>query len=282
MKFTSENFCPICASPMRQINGGYSICKICGYMMSYEQPGAGADVISLDAVREKNFRFICKVIKEKFPHGKTILDVGSSTGCFLKVASDEGFSVTGLEPDIHLAGNARSQGHNVIDGFFPHAKNLSTQKYDIIMFNDSFEHIPNLMEVLQGIRDHLKNTGVAIINLPTSDGIIFKTALLLNKLGIRAQLNRLWQKGFSSPHLHYFNVRNLKRLFENNGFIMQYNSPLHCYTIKGLWGRISCKSSFLVSISAWLGMVLLYPLLTLQSDCFMACFSLFRKEEGNL
>jgi uncharacterized protein (DUF983 family) len=38
------------------------MCKACGYMMSHEQPGAGAEVVSLEAVREKNNRFICRTI----------------------------------------------------------------------------------------------------------------------------------------------------------------------------------------------------------------------------
>jgi SAM-dependent methyltransferase len=250
--------------------------------MSHEQPGAGAEVVSLEAVREKNYRFICNIIREKFPGLKSILDVGSSDGYFLKVANDEGFSVTGLEPASHLAEKARLNGFNVINGFFPGVKDLLNKIYDIVIFNDSWEHIPNLQESLQGIKEHLKRTGIAIINLPSSDGIIFKTAFLLNKLGIKTPFNRLWQKGFASPHLHYFNVRNLKQFFENNGFVMRYSSPLYYYTIKGLWGRISCKSPFFVSIFAWLCMVLLYPLVTLCSDCFMACFSISENTGKNV
>ena len=202
------------------------------------------------------------------------MDVGSSTGHFLKLASEEGLAVTGLEPAVHLADQARSQGYDVITGFFPDADGIASKMYDIIIFNDSFEHIPNLTDILQGIKNHLKERGLAIINLPTSDGIIFRTAFFFNKLGMSTPFNRLWQKGFASPHLHYFNVRNLKTFFENNGFVMQYSSPLHYYSIKGLWKRISCKSPFFVSIFAWLCMVLLYPLIRLFSDCFMACFSI--------
>jgi len=258
------------------------MCKACGYMMSHEKPGAGAEVVSLDAVREKNFRFICKTIKENFFGLKTILDVGSSDGHFLKVANDEGFSVTGLEPAAHLAEKARLHGFYVIDGFFPGARGLSNRLYDIITFNDSWEHFPNLQESLKGIKEHLNKAGIAIINLPSSDGIIFKTAFLLNKIGIRTPFNRLWQKGFSSPHLHYFNVRNLKLLFENNGFVTRCSSPLRFYTIKGLWKRIICKSPFFVSVFAWLCMALLYPLVILCSDCFMACFSLSGSAEENI
>jgi 2-polyprenyl-3-methyl-5-hydroxy-6-metoxy-1,4-benzoquinol methylase len=244
-------------------------------MMSREQPGAGAEVESIDAVREKNFRTICGAIKKQFPRTRTVLDVGSSTGLFLKTARDSGFSATGLEPAVHLAEETRRRGYDVINGFFPGAQELADKKYDIIIFNDSFEHIPNLQELIQSIKNHLdKTNGIAIINLPSSGGLMFKTAFLLYRLGIHAPFDRLWQKGFASPHLHYFNVRNLNILFEHHGFVMQYTTPLRYYTIKGLWKRISCKSSFLVSLVSWVGMVMFYPFFMLHSDCFMACFSL--------
>ena len=186
------------------------MCKMCGYMMSHEQPGAGAEFISLDTVREKFFRLICKTIKERYPQARTVLDVGSSTGHFLKITGDEGFSITGLEPDVYIADNARLQGHTVINGFFPNTESLSTQMYDIIIFNDSLEHITNL------------------------------------------------------------------------GFIMRHSSPLHYYTIKGLWGRISCKSPFFFSIFAESCMVVLYPLSKFYNDCFMACFSFFAEEKEDV
>jgi 2-polyprenyl-3-methyl-5-hydroxy-6-metoxy-1,4-benzoquinol methylase len=245
-------------------------------MLSQLLPNAGEiEVLSLAEVREKNFRFICKIIKEKLPEAKTVLDVGSSIGHFLKVANEEGLSITGLEPAVHLANETRAQGYEVINDFFPHAKDL--EKYDIIIFNDSLEHILDMQETLQGIKDHLKNSGLVIINLPSSDGIIFKISFLLYKLGIKAYFDRLWQKGFASPHLHYFNKKNLKQLFENNGFAMRYSALLPFYTLKGLWKRISCKSSFFVSIPAWLCMIFLYPLFRLKSDIFMACFSFPRQ-----
>ena len=244
-------------------------------MLSDDLPGAGAEVVSLEAVREKNFRFICNMIKNKLSIKclNTILDVGSSTGLFLDVASSEGFSVTGLEPDVNLAVKTQSRGYDVINGFFPEHEELREKKYDVIIFNDSFEHIPNLPQVMKGIENHLNNNGVAIVNLPTSDGILFKVARIMYKLGIKVAFDRLWQKGFASPHVHFFNKKNLKRLFEKNGYTLIYSSPLHYYTIKGLWKRIACKSSFFVSLFTWISMVLLYPLLTLRSDCFVACFS---------
>jgi len=274
MDYTKNNLvCPVCGQYMHKIADIYFLCKTCKYMSSNEQPGVGTEITSFELVRRGNFKFICNIIKEKFSKAKTILDVGCSRGLFLKIARDEGFLVTGLEPTEHLAKETRACGFDVIDGFFPQTENLLNKKYDIIIFNDSFEHIPNLQEVLQGIKTHLTDNGYVIINIPTSEGLIFKTASVLYKLGIKAPYYRMWQKGFTSPHVHYFNLQNLKKLFENNGFTTHYSSSLQYFTIQGLWKRISCESSFFVSIFAWLFMILLYPLLSIRSDSFMACFS---------
>jgi len=267
--------CPICNESMHKIADIYFLCKNCLYMSSNEQPGAGTEVITtLEAIRIKNFKFICNIIKEKFSQAKTILDVGCSEGLFLKIARDEGFLATGVEPEEHLVKELRSCGFDVINGFFPQAENLSNKKYDIIIFNDSFEHIPNIQEVLQGIKIHLTDKGCVIINIPNSEGLIFKISYVLYKLGIKVPYHRMWQKGFPSPHLHYFNSQNLKKLFENNGFTMHYSSSLPTYTVRGLYKRISFRTSFVVSIFIWLFMILLYPLLSNRSDIFMACFSL--------
>ncbi|MDR3001649.1 MAG: class I SAM-dependent methyltransferase, partial [Fibromonadaceae bacterium] len=219
-------------------------------------------------------KIVCKFIKKKNPKANTVLDVGCSVGLFLKIAEAEGFSVTGLEPDANLAVKLKEQGYQVINGFFPGAEELSNKKYDAIIFNDSLEHIPELQGILQGLKDYLEKNGLVIINVPTSSGIIFKISSLLYKIGVKAPLERAWQKGFASPHVHYFNKDNLLSLFERNGFITQYTTSLSYYTIKGLWKRLSCKSSFIFSIFAWLCLVAMYPFYMLKSDSLMACFSI--------
>ena len=132
----NNNFsiCPVCTSSMRPIAEYYSVCDACRYMLSNEPAGAGAEVVSLEAVRERNFRFICEVIKEKLhiPNLKKVLDVGSSTGHFLDIANDLGFDATGLEADIYLANETQQRGLTVINGFFPNAGGLGEQKYDML------------------------------------------------------------------------------------------------------------------------------------------------------
>jgi 2-polyprenyl-3-methyl-5-hydroxy-6-metoxy-1,4-benzoquinol methylase len=229
---------------------------------------------SLDAVREKNFSRIINILKSKFDRCNTALDVGCSRGIFLETADNAGFSATGIEPDTVLAQECRNRGYTVMTGFFPDTAELSGKKFDVLAFNDSFEHIPNSTAVVEGIKNHLNKDGIVVVNLPTSDGLMFRAAYFLYKAGIHTAFDRLWQKGFTSPHLHYFNLHNLKCLFEKCGFDLRYTTPLSYYTIKGLWSRLVCKSSFFVSLFTWMLLMLLYPLFTAKSDCFVAFFSL--------
>ncbi|MDR2209887.1 MAG: class I SAM-dependent methyltransferase [Spirochaetaceae bacterium] len=276
----SDNICPVCSGPMYPLFGAgkpYAMCKVCRYMAADSMPGAGAEIESLGVVREKNFTRIIKTLKKKYTWANTILDVGSSHGVFLRLAAQNEFTATGLEPDERLAGECRNSGFDVVTGFFPEADELAGKTFDIIIFNDSFEHIPNLQALITGIKAHLGKKGIVVVNLPNSDGLLFQSALLAYQFGIQVPFDRLWQKGFASPHLHYFNTRNLKMLFERHGFTQQENMPLSYYLITGLWRRIRCKASLCVSIIAWLILTILYPFFCVKSDCFASYFT-FKNE----
>jgi SAM-dependent methyltransferase len=242
-------------------------------MYANSKPGAGAEVGFLKTVREKNFTRIIETLKEKHAWCNTILDVGSSQGIFLKLAARHGFAVTGLEPDKALAEQSRNSGFNVITGFFPNTDALAGKFFDVIIFNDSFEHIPELPILINGIKKHLNKNGVVAVNLPSSGGLMFQIAFLLYRLGVRIPFDRLWQKNFTSPHLHYFNPWNLDLLFKKYGFIQLGSMPLSYYLISGLWRRLRCKSSLSVSAIAWLLLTLLYPFFSVKSDCFVSYFT---------
>ena len=78
---------------------------------------------------------------------------------------------------------------------------LKKKKFDIIIFNDVFEHIANLNNTIFEIKKLLKDDGLIFINLPTSDGIVFKISEILNKFGSLKLYNRLWQRGQARPIL---------------------------------------------------------------------------------
>jgi len=51
---------------------------------------------------------------------------------------------------------------------------------------------------------------VLVLNLPTSGGSLYRVAKLLCRFGAKGFFERLWQRNLPSPHLHYFDDRNLR------------------------------------------------------------------------
>jgi hypothetical protein len=113
------------------------------------------------------------------------------------------------------------------------------------------------------------------VALPTSAGIVFRAASLLRRFGIRGPLDRLWQRGYPSPHLHYFQAANLRQLVERFGLEHLYSQSLPAWELGGLWARLRMDESQAVwkAVLAWGALVLAYPLLRcLPSDILLQVY----------
>ena len=278
MSANNKKRCDVCGADMFTRANEYLICTSCRYMFSNLAPGPGAEVEGVAHVRLKNYKIICDIIKNQYNSHVNILDIGCSDGLFLNVARDEEFYAVGLEPDPVMAAAARDLGFDVGSGFFPESGWLEGKSFDILIFNDSFEHIPNPNEIIVGIEKHLNKSGIVIVNMPSSNGLIFTLSFLMSKVGITSPLDRLWQKGFASPHLHYFNPENLQTLFEKHGFQRTYHTFLKSYTLNGLWKRTRCNTPFLKSIIAWCCLVAFYPFYSLLKSKSDISLSFFKKQ----
>lgn len=144
-----------------------------------------------------------------------------------------------IEPELRAVQQARELGFEVEHGFFP--VDLHTHgPFDLVVFNDVFEHLPEPVESLQAARDLLSADGLLILNLPSSDGAVYRIANLLDRVGISAPLDRLWQRGLSSPHLTYFNPRNLRRFVTSHSDLkIVRQRSLKALTREGLRERVN-------------------------------------------
>ncbi|WP_195904256.1 class I SAM-dependent methyltransferase [Microvirga lotononidis] len=193
------------------------------------------DIDFLRPVREKNYCTIIATIRKFNPRLRSVLDIGCATGQFLKQAMAAGFDVTGVEPNPRLARTAQRQGLPVVQGYFPDAIEPGT-KFDIIIFNDVLEHIPNATGILENCLQHITERGIIIINSPFSEGIFFT----IGKLHFAPQLwDRLWQKHFFTPHVHYFSERSIALLAERLGCNSSNPLPLDTLAKEGTWDRIN-------------------------------------------
>ena len=272
----SKNFCPVCRIELSvEFYSWHLLCKRCGYEKANLQTTinlvSAHNLIDEDAretglreLRIGNFKKLMSIIKSIRPNGGRLLDVGCAYGWFLEVAKKD-FDVFGLEPDKNIFEIISRRGLPVRMGYFPGALNKS-EKFDVIVFNDVIEHIPNIELILAFCHQRLNQNGLLVINVPNSRGIFYKISKLFCQLGFSGFFERLWQKDLPSPHLHYFNLFNLVSLLKNNGFDMKTSGSLSTIRINGLYKRISYAGnlSSVLNIIIYIGVMLFFPILTIM------------------
>jgi SAM-dependent methyltransferase len=221
--------CPVCGNPSKlkfRLKFNVYKCPICGLFTSdagfdfsfKSKLDEGPREVGLKTLRFGNFYTIIDELQQVKPGKLNGLEIGSGNGWWLKVCQEKGIACTGVEPEKSFVAYHEENGLNVFYGFYPNEAVKSKNGYDFIIFNDVFEHIKDLDELIAALKEDLAPDGILIINLPMSDGFFYRTAVLLNKFGIKSYLERLWQFYFHSPHMNYFNQKNLKMLLGRHGF----------------------------------------------------------------
>lgn len=266
--------CPVCENTLAV--GGYHswhfLCKNCRYEKSNLQPtinlnsshqliDESARETGLRELRKANFIKILESIKSLKQNGGSLLDVGCAHGWFLET-SEKDFKVAGLEPDKLIFEDTFRRGLPVRMGYFPQALD-ENEKFDIITFNDVIEHISDVKLTLASCYQRLNKEGILVLNLPSSDGVFYNLSKLFCKLRFFSSFERLWQKGFPSPHLHYFSQRNLIALLENNGFEVKITGNLPAISLNNLYKRISYTKALgkTASVFIYITIALLLPVL---------------------
>ena len=173
----------------------------------------------------------------------------------------------------------QEDGVDVVNGLFPQDFTIS-RTYDFIIFNDVFEHLPDLDSVLRKCGELLKPEGILIINCPDSGGIFFRVANVMRKLGIDTYWRRLWQVDFYSPHLWYFNKDNLSQILRGYGFLCtDYFAP-KTITVNGLRQRImSGAKNSAAGYATYIAVLAASPFLNLLPKDIMCLFFKQNKEE---
>lgn len=255
-----EKCCPVCSSRMSTgLADWHQECPKCSYESSYLKPAINKIIAhknidehsrenGLRTLRLANFSSLLQAIKKSGKDSGKLLDVGCAHGWFLSAAKENGFDVLGIEPDEQVFNTTIQRELPIRQGFFPEILS-NEEQFDIITFNDVFEHIPDPNELLTGCRNHLKHDGVLVLNLPSSKGVFYKFSRLLSKIGLNSFFERLWQKGLPSPHLHYFNLENLNELLRNNGFEPITSGRLSTLHISGLFDRIAHTGTYSLPIN---------------------------------
>ena len=161
--------------------------------------------------RDKNYVRDVELIREAKPTGNW-LDIGTSTGSFLRHARGQGWTLTGVEPSASLAGLARKWwGLEILEGFLEDL-DLPKHHFDIVTLTDVFEHIVNPREVLATIREIIRPDGVLFIKVPNGRFNVLKCRT-------RAMLGREDSDDFDAyEHVLHYSDATLAAMLRACGF----------------------------------------------------------------
>ncbi len=254
--------CIVCNGQMQQMQPWLYLCSNCGFGASSLTAGGGRGIDGLETLRRRNFATLCGWLNERYAlTGKKVLEVGCAEGWFLQEARYRGMIVCAIEPSPPHAEMSRAKGFDVTDGFFPDDIDASGM-FDFIVFNDVFEHLPNPVSALAQCEELLKPGGVLVLNLPSNCGIFYRLGSLLARVGRPSPLERLWQKGFPSPHLSYFNPITLSRFVDSYTRLRHVSTfRLDTFVADGLWDCIKTSRPGIVGKIIYVGLRLALPMM---------------------
>jgi SAM-dependent methyltransferase len=262
--------------------GPYAHCRTCDYwaaelahdVANTDAPESEYELVSYEHTRRANYQRILALLAKRHPAGSRMLELGCADGLFLAMAeSENGYTTLGIEPNTKMMG-ASPRGE-ILHGFFPGVLGDRVDRFDIIALNCVLEHVPDIDAMIDSFKRYLAPGGSVMINVPVSSGLMFKLSRALYRMRVAYPFDRLWQKGFVSPHLHYFEKNNLALLFANHGFELVADTKLALFSLGGIYRRLALDPNirFVQRISALGSLYAYYPVSRLIPDARAFVFS---------
>ena len=153
-----------------------------------------------------NFRLL-----EKYAAKGRLLDIGCSTGLFLRMAVEHGWPAEGLEYSADSAEQARSKGGLKVRTGALERGMYAAGSFDVVTLWDVIEHVPDPKTVLELAAELIAPGGLLIVKTPNCDGLYPRASLsMAGRLGF-------WGHPDPPGHLYQFSVSTLSRMVREAG-----------------------------------------------------------------
>ena len=175
-----------------------------------------ARLLALDLARER-----------QLGPGSLVVEVASNDGYLLKNYAAAGIPVLGIEPARNIARIAREDGVATIEEFFGEdlAARLAAEgrRADVLHAHNVLAHVADLNGFVRGIRRVLKDTGVAVLEVPS-----------LQEMVDRVEFDTIYHE-----HLCYFSATALDALFARHELALTAveRLPIHGGSLRLTVGR---------------------------------------------
>ena len=139
--------------------------------------------------------------KEFFKEKRSILEIGSGAGQATFWFENEGFDITGIEPDprnVKLINKILKNGNCINEK----VENIKLeQKFDIIWMVHVLEHLVDPLNVLNRIKNNMKQNSVFFIEVPNCENEEMLNASIID-----------------NPHVYHFTKKSLENIVKKAGF----------------------------------------------------------------
>ena len=172
------------------------------YINSYKK-----DLDWWNVIYDERFDFFENFVKDD----KTIFDVGSGTGYFLKRGVERGWEALGIEPnEAAYKYSTEELGMKVIHNFLDVSSKEGIGSFKVIHMSEVLEHISNPIELINIVFEKLKKNGILCISVPNDYNRIQKI------LAENFKFDSWWEA--PPHHVNYFTIESLSNLLCVNGF----------------------------------------------------------------
>ena len=151
-------------------------------------------------------RYLEEIVNRYHVTKNSFLDIGSSNGFMMEKAENMGFSfVRGVEPSLDAINQASPRfKEKIIPGMFDYTK-FQNEKFDLISFFQTFDHIIDPNQFLQDVRKILNEDGYVI-------------AINHNIGSISYQFLKEKSPIIDIGHAYLYDLITIRKIFEKNDF----------------------------------------------------------------
>jgi cyclopropane fatty-acyl-phospholipid synthase-like methyltransferase len=143
-----------------------------------------------------------------------VLDIGCNDGSQLDAFATIGFTTHGVDPAENLYKTSSKKGHKVVCGFWEKKsiKQLKQDKFDIVVSQNAFAHIPDPVEYLKLLEPLMKENGLFFVQTSQAD-------MVLN-----GEFDTIYHE-----HISFYNINSMKALAKQADWnlIEAIKTPIH-------------------------------------------------------
>ena len=162
------------------------------------------------SVRKRTLQKKLSLINSFNTTEKKVLDIGAGTGDFLSTCKKDGWNTFGVEPNKEA--RAISKNKNVKT--FNDISLVKENNFDVITLWHVLEHVENLLEYIEVLKNKLKPNGTLIIAVP-------------NYKSFDAKHYKEFWAAFDVPrHLWHFSQNSIKKLFSRVSMKVEKTIPM--------------------------------------------------------